>query len=167
MRLAAPRLEYAGRNRPVERFERTENQAKGKNLAHKYSRRAKLSPDSYRTRAFSIHLLTSLALFKVAVSWGNCHPGRLQGHNREHWNGTKRLGPPRHTAADARHRSLLFPRLTGRRDDPGVQHEKLILRKTLSVSSKEGDSSMFFITIGAQRARVAPERPLMLCLEPG
>jgi hypothetical protein len=33
-------------------------------------------------------------------------------------------------------------------DDPGIQNEKLILRKTLSVSSIKSNSSMFFVTIG-------------------
>jgi len=63
----------------------------------------------------------------------------------------KRMGPPRRTAADARHRPLLFPTPNrDKRDDPGVQNEKLILRKTLSVSSIKSDSSMFFVTMEEQ-----------------
>ena len=65
----------------------------------------------------------------------------------------KRMGPPRRTAADARHRPLLFPTPNrDKRDDPGVQNEKLILRKTLSVSSIKSDSSMLFITMGAEES---------------
>ncbi len=38
----------------------------------------------------------------------------------------------------------------GQRDNPGVQNEKLILRKTQTVSSITRDSSMLLVTIRTQ-----------------
>ena len=159
---AAPRLEYAARNRPAMQSQRTENRAKGKYLALENSRRAKLSPDSCRTRAFSIHLLTSLAsgnfLRKLPLG------PSIQGQNRKHCNGMKRMGPPRRTAADSRHEPLLFPTPNGDKSDgPGVQNEKLILRKTLSVSSIKSNSSMLFVTMGAQEGGECPGAAAKCC----
>jgi hypothetical protein len=47
---------------------KNENQATDKALAPMNVRRVKLSPGFSRNRAFSIHIVISLAAFKVAIS---------------------------------------------------------------------------------------------------